>query len=396
MQPLESDKREPGRLIWLTQMYRAYAADLQRYIYSKVGDPFLAEDLTSTVFLKALRWLREDQSLESARGWLYATARTSIADAWQTANHAEMLTLTGMEDQLIPQLENADLVQKQAEARVQHLLSLLSERERRVLTLRYLEGYSAAEIAAALGTNAGHIRVLQLRALKRAAQLERQERNIHVMQEQEASSFDSYAPLLSTESLHVLTLAHEEALNLQHNFIGTEHVLWGLASEGSIATFLTSLSITPEKVHTGVVFIYSRQAQWTQTGPQETPPADAGAAPEPLKILTPRTQQMIVLAGKEMQSQGEQSIRPAHLLLGLIDEGSGIGAGLLRSMGVNLLQARSALVPPNNNQVCSFCGRSGSMVKRIFIAEVSAGNPMPSTFICDQCVERFHALLAQA
>jgi len=395
MQPLDSE-REPGRLIWLTKMYRAYATDLQRYIYSKVGDPFLAEDLTSTVFLKALRWLREDQSEESARGWLYATARTSIADSWQTANHSEMLTLTGMEDQLIPQLENADLVQKQAEARVQHLLSLLSERERRVLTLRYLQGYSAAEIAAALGTNAGHIRVLQLRALKRAAQLERQERNIHVMQEQEASPFDSFAQLLSPESLRVLTLAHEEALNLKHTFIGTEHVLWGLASEGSLATFLTPLNITPERVHTGVVFIYSRQAQWTQaqTGVEEI--ADTDLPPDPLKILTPRTKQMIVLAGNEMKSQGEQSIRPAHLLLGLIEEGSGIGAGLLRSMGVNLLQARSALIPPNSTQVCSFCGRSGSMVKRIFIAEVSIENPTPSVFICDQCVERFHAMLGQS
>ena len=84
------------------------------------------------------------------------------------------------------------------------------------------------------------------------------------MQEQDASSFDSYAPLLSPESLRVLTLAHEEALNLQHNFIGTEHLLWGLASEGSLSTFLTPLNITPERVHTGIVFIYSRQAQWTQ------------------------------------------------------------------------------------------------------------------------------------
>jgi RNA polymerase sigma factor (sigma-70 family) len=395
MQPLDSE-REPGRLIWLTKMYHAYAADLQRYIYSKVGDPFLAEDLTSAVFLKALRWLREDQSEESARGWLYATARTSIADSWQTASHAEMLTLTGMEDQLIPQMENAELVQKQAEARVQHLLSLLSERERRVLTLRYLQGYSAAEIAAALGTNAGHIRVLQLRALKRAAQLERQERNIHVMQEQEASPFDSFAQLLSPESLRVLTLAHEEALNLKHNFIGTEHVLWGLASEGSLAAFLTPLNITPERVHTGIVFIYSRQAQWTQAQTGVEGIADTDLPPDPLKILTPRTKQMIVLAGNEMKSQGEQSIRPAHLLLGLIEEGSGIGAGLLRSMGVNLLQARSALIPPNSTQVCSFCGRSGSMVKRIFIAEVSVGNPTPSTFICDQCVERFHAMLGQS
>jgi RNA polymerase sigma factor (sigma-70 family) len=392
MQPLDSE-REPGRLIWLTKMYHAYAAYLQRYIYSKVGDPFLAEDLTSTVFLKALRWLRQDQSEESARGWLYATARTSIADSWQLAQHSETLTLTGMEDQLIPQMENAELVQKQAEARVQHLLSLLSERERRVLTLRYLQGYSAAEIAAALGTNAGHIRVLQLRALKRAAQLERQERNSHVMQEQEASPFDSFAHLLSPESLRVLTLAHEEALNLKHNFIGTEHVLWGLASEGSLATFLTPLNITPERVHTGVVFIYSRQAQWTQAQTGVAEITDTDLPPEPLKILTPRTKQVIVLAGSEMKSQGELSIRPAHLLLGLINEGSGIGAGLLRSMGVNLLQTRSALIPPSSIQVCSFCGRSGSMVKRIFIAEVSEENPTPSTFICDQCVERFHAML---
>ncbi|MBA2392292.1 MAG: sigma-70 family RNA polymerase sigma factor [Ktedonobacteraceae bacterium] len=395
MQPPDSE-HGPDRLIWLTKMYHAYATNLQRYIYSKVGDPFLAEDLTSTVFLKALRWLREDQSEESARGWLYATARTSIADSWQTASYAETLALTDIEDQLIPQMENADLVQKRAEARVQHLLNLLSERDRRVLTLRYLQGYSAAEIAAALGTNTGHIRVLQLRALKRAAQLEKQERNFHTMQEQNTSSFDSYAQLLSPESMHVFALAREEALNLNHNFIGTEHVLWGLTSEGSLSFFLAPLNITLEKVHTGVVFIYSRQAQWTQANSQETPPVDADTLPGPLKILTPRTQQVIVLAGKEMQSQGEQSIRPAHLLTGLIDEGSGIGAGLLRSMGVNLLQTRSALVPSNGAQICSFCGRNGSMVKHIFTAEVSSGNTTPSVFICDQCVERFHTLLGQS
>jgi RNA polymerase sigma factor (sigma-70 family) len=392
MQP-PYDENRPDRLVWLTTLYRAYAPGLQRYIYSKVGDPFLAEDLTSTVFLKALRWLREDQSEESARGWLYATARSSIADSWQTSGQHETLALTGIEDQLIPQMENADFVQQQAEIRVQYLLSRLSERERKVLTLRYLQGYSAAEIAEALETNAGHIRVLQLRALKHAAQLERQERNVHTMQEQE-SSFDSFAKLLSPESLRVFTLAREEALNLKHNFIGTEHLLWGLASEGSLTSFLTPLNITPESVHKGVVFIYDRQAQWTQAGTQTTSSTDL--PPDPLKILTPRTQQVVILAGNEMKSQGEQSIRPAHLLLGLIDEGSGIAVGLLRSMGVNLSQARSALVPSTTAQACSFCGRNGSMVKRIFIAETNAGNAQPSALICDQCVERFHGMLTSS
>src|SRR5689334_24514227 len=89
------------RLIWLAKIYRTYAADLQRYIESKVGEPFLAEDLTSTVFLKALRWLREDQSAESVRGWLYATARTTIADYRQAQSQYEIHSLSGLEEQLL-------------------------------------------------------------------------------------------------------------------------------------------------------------------------------------------------------------------------------------------------------------------------------------------------------
>src|SRR5579872_4028953 len=175
------DIRKQVRLSLLTEMYRAYAADLQRYIYSKVGESFLAEDLTSTVFLKALRWLREDQGEESVRGWLYATARTTIVDHWQAMGQYETRTLAGLEDMFSPQLESVESAQQQAEFRVQHLLSLLPERERRVLNLRFLQGYSATEIATALGTNAGHIRVLQLRALRHAAQLERQERNVYTV-----------------------------------------------------------------------------------------------------------------------------------------------------------------------------------------------------------------------
>src|SRR5215469_18843646 len=89
--------RRQDRLQRLAEIYRLYAADLQRSIYSRVGDLALAEDLTSTVFLKALRWLREDQSLEQARGWLYATARTTIADHWQAQGRYEMQPLSELE-----------------------------------------------------------------------------------------------------------------------------------------------------------------------------------------------------------------------------------------------------------------------------------------------------------
>ncbi|MFL5663487.1 MAG: sigma-70 family RNA polymerase sigma factor [Ktedonobacteraceae bacterium] len=331
--------RRQDRLNWLAEIYCAYAADLQRSISNKVGDPTLAEDLTSTVFLKALRWLREDQSPESARGWLYATARTTIVDHWQAQSQYEMRSLSGLEEQLLLS-DDTTFADQQAEMRVQHLLSLLPERDRTILTLRYFQGYSATEIAGALGTSAGHIRVLQLRALRRAAQVETTERNRYSMQEQE-SPFDSFAKFMAPESRRVLDLAREEMLNLKHWWIGTEHLLWGLASEGSLTSFLTPLGITPERIHAGIVFIFDRQTQQGQL--VQGSPSAADVSSDAPKLLTPRAKQVIVLAGEEMKSQGEQSIRPTHLLLGLMNEGEGIGAGLLRSLGISLLQARTAV-----------------------------------------------------
>jgi RNA polymerase sigma-70 factor (ECF subfamily) len=378
------------RLPWLAEMYRAYAADLQRFISNKVGDPTVAEDLTSTVFLKALRWLREDS--ESARGWLYATARTTIVDYWQEQRKSEMHSLSGLEEQLLPSGATA-FANQQVEMRVQHLLSLLPERDRTILTLRYLQGYSAAEIAAALGTSAGHIRVLQLRALRRAAQVETMERSRYRMQEQE-SPFDSIVKCMAPESRRVLDLAREEMLNLKHWWIGTEHLLWGLASEESLTSFLTPLGITPERIHAGIVFIFDREKHQGQSGQGSPPLADVSSYA--LKLLTPRAKQVIFLAGEEMKSQGEQSIRPTHLLLGLMNEGEGIGAGLLRTLGIGPSQARTILVPPVANQICSFCGRFGSQVSRLFPAEVGTASSSASEsgpFICDHCVRRFHTML---
>jgi hypothetical protein len=306
-----------------------------------------------------------------------------------------MHSLSGLEEQLLPSDDTAEASQ-QVEMRVQHLLSLLPERDRTILTLRYLQGYSAAEIARALGTSAGHIRVLQLRALKRAAQVETMERNRYRMQEQE-SPFDSFATFMAPESRRVLDLAREEMLALSHWWIGTEHVLWGLASEESLTSFLTPLLITPERIHAGIVFIFDREKHQGQSGSSSPPLADISS--DALKLLTPRAKQVIFLAAEEMKSQGEQSIRPTHLLLGLLHEGEGIGAGLLRSLGVSLLQARTALVPPAANQRCSFCGRSSSQVVRFFPAEVGVAESsalIPGALICDHCVRRFSTMLGSA
>ncbi len=150
--------------------FRENAAQLYRYIYSKVGNASLAEDLTSEVFLKAARWLQQDRSADSVRGWLYATARTTIIDHWREQSQLETLPLEAWEDVLFCGRDAPEETRRSRE-RALRLLTLLPDRERQVLTLRFLRGYNAAEIAQALGLSPGNVRVLQLRALRRAAAL---------------------------------------------------------------------------------------------------------------------------------------------------------------------------------------------------------------------------------
>ncbi len=391
MQP--ADPEHVQRLNWLAEIYRTYAVELQRYIMSKVGERALAEDLTSTVFLKALRWLRADQSSEQVRGWLYATARTTLVDHWQIQSQYEASSLDELEMRFAFSQESESQARQQAAARVRRLLNLLPARERNVLTLRYLQGYSAAEIAEALGTSAGHIRVLQLRALRHAARLEQQERTALAMPEAQGGVFEACIRQLSQESRRVIDLALEESITLNHNFIGTEHLLWGLVSEGSLSSFFTPLDIVPERIHAGIAFIFSRQVEQGVIGALQMPSAEVGA----VERMTPRARMVIVLAGEEMKNQSEQSIRPAHLLLGLMNEGQGIGAGLLRSLGVALLQVRGVLTPTRVEQFCSFCGRNGSLVQRFFPAEIGiVQSNLSPALICNQCVERFHTMLNKA
>lgn len=93
------EEREQGR-VTAEAAFAEHAAVLYRYIYSKVGQATVAEDLTSRVFLKALRWLQADRSGESVRGWLYATARTTIADYWRSQGALILLPLDRAEEEV--------------------------------------------------------------------------------------------------------------------------------------------------------------------------------------------------------------------------------------------------------------------------------------------------------
>lgn len=124
----------------------------------------------------------------------------------------------------------------------------------------------------------------------------------------------------------VLTLAQQEAQRFQHNYIGTEHLLLGLISEGEgvAAQVLKNLGVEADKARQAVELIIGRGDRIVL--------GEMG--------ITPRAKKVLELAGEEAQCLGHSFIGTEHILLGLLREGQGIAAGVLASLGLHLEQVR--------------------------------------------------------
>lgn len=158
--------------------YRENLGPIYRYVYSKVGNREDAEDLTAHIFLKAVRGLEYERGVQSMRTWLYQVANTTIVDYWRSHHRATTISLDVLLDAGWEEPTEDDLfgVNGKAVERVQHILQALPQHYRQVLTCRFLLGLSVRETALKLSLTEGNVKALQLRALKRAAVLEQQER----------------------------------------------------------------------------------------------------------------------------------------------------------------------------------------------------------------------------
>lgn len=155
----------------LQQLYQEQFSPIYRYIYSKVGQREVAADLTSQVFLKAVRDLDGQRSLASMRRWLLTVARTTVADYWRAwyrvpTSSLEVLVSAGWEG---PAVEEPLGSEGEPAEQVARLLQALPERHREILTCRFLLALSIRETATRMGLTEQNVKVLQLRALKRAA-----------------------------------------------------------------------------------------------------------------------------------------------------------------------------------------------------------------------------------
>ena len=147
---------------------------IYHYVSSKVGNHQEAEDLTTHIFLKVVRGLDLKRDPRSMRAWLFQVARTTLADYWRihyrgTTSSLDDLLEAGWEG---PVDEGAALVKNSATELVQDILQALPERDREVLISRFLLNFSVRETAVRMGLTETNTKVLQYRALKRAARLE--------------------------------------------------------------------------------------------------------------------------------------------------------------------------------------------------------------------------------
>jgi RNA polymerase sigma factor (sigma-70 family) len=148
-------------------VYRDNLDRMYRLIFGKVGNRADAEDLTTEVFLSALRPLRLPTSTGEVRAYLYATARTVLARYWQRRLGQPVTELPADVEATGTGPELASAAPEQAE----RILAALPERYRRILQLRFLDACSIREAAAAMDISVANAKVLQHRALRRAAGL---------------------------------------------------------------------------------------------------------------------------------------------------------------------------------------------------------------------------------
>jgi RNA polymerase sigma-70 factor, ECF subfamily len=187
--PVYDDDPEAGRMVALVDLardgdteafgllYDHYNGTVYRFLYYRVGSHALAEDLTSETFFRALRsmsgfkWQGRDFG-----AWLVTIARNLVADHFKSGRYRLEVT-TG--DVLDADREDRGPEGSPEAAVVDHITNValltavkqLNPEQQECIVLRFLQGFSVAETAQAMGKNEGAIKALQYRAVRALARL---------------------------------------------------------------------------------------------------------------------------------------------------------------------------------------------------------------------------------
>lgn len=144
----------------------------------------------------------------------------------------------------------------------------------------------------------------------------------------------------------VLTLAKKEADRFHHNYVGTEHILLGLINlgQGVAVNVLQKMNLDLQTVRSAV-------EKQVGVGPESKP---SGNIP-----YTPRVKKVLALAGKEAKSLNHSYVGTEHILLGLLREGEGVAARVLKSLEIDIESCRNEILSELDP---SFSGDAGEAV----------------------------------
>lgn len=167
----EVTKLEINEEISLEKMCLDTWKDLYRFIYYKVQNKEEAEDITQETYMRVLKYIERTQpTIENQLGYLKVIALNIIRDHWR--KQKKVGSTLQIEDVKSECLESEDFSNAMInQAWIKEALQSLSIEQRRIIELRIIKGYSAAETAKVVKKNEGTIRVIQFRALKTLAKV---------------------------------------------------------------------------------------------------------------------------------------------------------------------------------------------------------------------------------
>ena len=163
------DKVVRGTADAFTEFYRVYLPKVFRYISYKVSDVHLAEDLTSTVFEKALTKFKSyDEKKAAFATWVFRIARNTVIDHFRVSSRQRTVTLDEMTAE--PPAEGTPedaVVEKEESAALRQCLLKLTDREREIVQLKFSGELNNRQIAGIVGLSDSNVGVILYRAVRK-------------------------------------------------------------------------------------------------------------------------------------------------------------------------------------------------------------------------------------
>jgi RNA polymerase sigma-70 factor (ECF subfamily) len=160
-------KRDPNAF---GELYHQHLAQIHRYVYSRVRDQAMAEDITSDVFIKALKGIgRYQDTGRPFSAWLYQIAANAVVDRHRAARPLEDIDQQRGLAAAGPALEDV-AAQREELARIWAVVESLPRQQRMAMVLKFHEDMKIKDIAVAMGKSPGAVKLLIHRGITRCRQ----------------------------------------------------------------------------------------------------------------------------------------------------------------------------------------------------------------------------------